>query len=406
MKITFLIGAVLSLAACSMQQASTTSSGAYAYGGQATTGSATNVIPIVMGCGYINEPCVAVKFCVPGTSTCTTIDHVLLDTGSYGFRVFSSALGNLNLSQTVSGLAEVAAYADGSCDWGPVKVADVYLGGQKASSIPIQVIDPTYGTIPASVSSACSFGFESNPQSVGFNAILGVGLKSNDAGTYYSCSGSSTCTTTTVATANQVSNPVSWLTDNRFNNGVMLSMSAVSSANGSSSVTGGMTLGIDGVAGTPTAGSPDGTNYATGVTVFSASTSIFFKTTYNGTTYSSSFIDSGSNFWNFPDNSITQCTDGFYCATAHSLTATPKGNLGTCTIVGTGTVTCNAVTFNIDNANTVLNFNNDSYNNVGVYYSGGFDWGMPFYYGRNIFHLINGKTSTNMGAGPAWGFTN
>src|SRR5262249_34260802 len=151
MKITFLLATIFSLAACSMQQSSSSSNSPYAYSGQPLVGSATNVVPIVVGCAYINEPCVAVKFCVSGSSTCTTIDHVLLDTGSYGLRVFSSALGGLNLSQTVSGLAEVAAYADGSCDWGPVEVADVYLGGQMASSVPIHVIDPSYGSIPTSV---------------------------------------------------------------------------------------------------------------------------------------------------------------------------------------------------------------------------------------------------------------
>jgi len=392
MKITFLVATLFSLAACSMQQSSGSTDGSpYAYGGQATTGSATNVVPIVMGCGYINEPCVAVKFCVPGTSTCTTIDHVLLDTGSYGFRVFNSALGGLSLSQTVSGLAEVAAYADGSCDWGPVKVADVYLGGQKASSVPIQIIDPTYGNIPTSVQSACASGFESAPQSVGFNAILGVGLKSNDGGTYYLCTGS-TCSSNSPSSSNQVNNPVSWLSDSNYNNGVVLSMSAVGSASGSNSVTGGMTLGVDHIAGVPTPGSPNGGNMATGVRTFAASVSLFFDTTYNSTTYHSSFIDSGSNFWNFPDNSITQCSDGFYCATASGLQATPSG----------GT----AVSFDIGNANTVLNSNADAYNNIGVYWSSGFDWGMPFYYGRNVFHLIKAKTSTNMGTGPAWGFIN
>lgn len=396
MRFAILTATLFSLAACTMQQSTSSgSSGPYPYSGQATTGSASNVVPIVMGCGYVNEPCVAIKFCQPGTTTCTTIDHVLLDTGSYGFRVFSSAIGSLNLTQTVSGLAEVAAYADGSCDWGPVKVADIYLGGQKASNVPIQVIDPTYGTIPNSVSNACSYGFESDPQSVGFNAILGVGLKSNDGGTYYNCSGSSTCTTTTVSTANQVTNPVALLSST-YNNGVVLSMSSISSMYGSTSVIGGMTLGIDTVSGSaPTAGSPDGTNSASGVRTFAASTSLFFNSTYKSHIYANSFIDSGSNFWNFPDSSITQCSSGFYCGTAYGLSVTPSGG--------------NAVTFNIDNANTVLNSNATSYNNVGVYYdpsNDSFDWGMPFYYGRNIFHLIKNKTSTNMGTGPAWGFVN
>ena len=57
-----------------------------------------NVVPFTVNgdtCGsnqYFNEPCVSVTVCVPGTSTCQTIDHLLLDTGSTGLRIFSQAL--------------------------------------------------------------------------------------------------------------------------------------------------------------------------------------------------------------------------------------------------------------------------------------------------------------------------
>src|SRR4051812_17463253 len=41
--------------------------------------------------GYINKPCVKVTICRPGTSTCITINDIVLDTGSYGLRVFRSS---------------------------------------------------------------------------------------------------------------------------------------------------------------------------------------------------------------------------------------------------------------------------------------------------------------------------
>ena len=47
------------------------------------------------GSPYVNEPCVEVTVCEPGTSTCATVDNVLLDTGSYGLRLFAQALGGL-----------------------------------------------------------------------------------------------------------------------------------------------------------------------------------------------------------------------------------------------------------------------------------------------------------------------
>ena len=41
---------------------------------------------------YINKPCVSVTVCTPGTSTCQTIDDILLDTGSFGLRIFKQVL--------------------------------------------------------------------------------------------------------------------------------------------------------------------------------------------------------------------------------------------------------------------------------------------------------------------------
>src|ERR1700687_2414070 len=42
--------------------------------------------------GYPNKPCVSVTICKPGTSTCQTIDDILLDTGSFGLRIFKQVL--------------------------------------------------------------------------------------------------------------------------------------------------------------------------------------------------------------------------------------------------------------------------------------------------------------------------
>jgi hypothetical protein len=44
--------------------------------------------------GVINVPYVSVTVCRPGTTVCQTIDHVLLDTGSYGLRLLASQLNS------------------------------------------------------------------------------------------------------------------------------------------------------------------------------------------------------------------------------------------------------------------------------------------------------------------------
>src|SRR5205085_9306758 len=60
---------------------------------------AANVAPLVVDQGTdgsaINSPFVSLTVCVPGSSTCQTIDHVLVDTGSYGLRLAASALAPL-----------------------------------------------------------------------------------------------------------------------------------------------------------------------------------------------------------------------------------------------------------------------------------------------------------------------
>src|SRR4051812_13285917 len=58
----------------------------------------SNVLPVEIDdqCGAMNRPCASVTICVPGTNDCQTIDHLLIDTGSFGLRVYDSVL-TLNL---------------------------------------------------------------------------------------------------------------------------------------------------------------------------------------------------------------------------------------------------------------------------------------------------------------------
>src|SRR5581483_9230831 len=64
-------------------------------------GSTANTQQIVVNAGpagnYFNGAFTSVTICAPGTSNCQTVDGVLVDTGSSGLRVLSSAL-SLNLS--------------------------------------------------------------------------------------------------------------------------------------------------------------------------------------------------------------------------------------------------------------------------------------------------------------------
>jgi hypothetical protein len=356
-------------------------------------GNEPNVMKLTVGCSYINQPCVSVTICQPGTSNCQTIDKILLDTGSYGLRVFSS-LVSLSLTPiNINGgtMAECVSYADGSSNWGPIKSADVVLGSLKASNLPIQTIDASYATIPNDCTKP-----DASPTAAGYNGILGVGLFTEDCGIgcantqnnriYFSCNGS-TCTSAAVPISQQVSNPVSLLpTDN---NGVILQLPEIPSA-GSNTTSGYVVLGI----GTRANNSPISAN------VFQADGGGYFQTLFNGSTYPTSFIDSGSNGLFFPGPaSLPACASnggasGFFCPTATtSFTAIQAGKSGAPRV---------SISFETQNAErAIVASPNFMFNNIGGSFSGSFDWGLPFYFGRTVFHGINGKSSP-LGTGPYW----
>src|SRR5499427_9674226 len=117
--------------------------------------SANNVQPVVVNSGpagnYANGIFTSVTVCVPSTSNCQTIDSILVDTGSYGLRLLSSAGGGaLTLAlPTQSGpIGACAPFVDGYI-WGPVATADIQISGETASAVPVQLIDPTFAAVPA-----------------------------------------------------------------------------------------------------------------------------------------------------------------------------------------------------------------------------------------------------------------
>jgi hypothetical protein len=71
------------------------------------------------GVGAINRPYVTVKVCVPGSTTCANIDHVLVDTGSWGLRLVRSVLtaGGVTLTPSTDAqgqtIQECAAFSGG-----------------------------------------------------------------------------------------------------------------------------------------------------------------------------------------------------------------------------------------------------------------------------------------------------
>lgn len=370
---------------------------------------ASNMVPLVVdkgpsgASGVINIPYVDVTICQPGTQTCQTIDHVLVDTGSYGLRLV--APGVLDNAFTLPGistpggglLGECAHFADGFT-WGSVRVADVRLGGEVASNLPIQLIaDPAshFGSVPPACASAGAN--KSSLAAIGAKGILGVGLYKQDCGStcvsnalnnqYFTCSTAGVCSGSTVALTSQVTNPVSQFQIN--NNGVILELPAVP-VTGASSVTGTMTFGIETLA-----------NNRLGTATVYPTSNGYLTTSYGGKTFSKSFIDSGSNGIFFPDASLSTCTwsSSFFCpASPQSLTAVLQSPSGG---------TSGAVNFTVVDVSNIFNWAGAAFmgaSTTGIFSGTSyFDWGLPFFFNRRVYTAIEGRNAGNR-QGPFWAF--
>jgi Protein of unknown function (DUF3443) len=61
------------------------------------------------------------------------------------------------------------------------------------------------------------------------------------------------------------------------------------------------------------------------------------------------------------------------------------------------------VTFTIANADALFSTSNAAFNDLGATDFGAFDWGVPFFFGRNVFVAIDGQ-QTPSGLGPYWAY--
>jgi hypothetical protein len=351
---------------------------------------------------YANGIFTNVTICVPGTSSCQTIPNVLVDTGSYGLRLLESQV-TLALPQSTDSsgnvLQECISFADGSYVWGPVATADIQLAAEKASSVPIQLISSAAS--PAVPSSCSSSGGPNNDtvDTLGAYGILGIGPFQQDCGTactssstsippqYYLCP-SSGCTQATVSVSGQLQNPV-WLFP-QDNNGVMVTLPSVPDS-GAPTVAGSLIFGIG----------TQSNNGLGSAALYTTDSNGNLSTTFNGTTYSGTYFDTGSNSINFLDSAtlgIPGCPDpnsSFYCpASTVNYSAINAGVNGTTA----------QISFNVANADALFSSNNAAFSNLAGPNPKTFFWGLPFFFGRNVFVGIEGQMSPGGVVGPYWAF--
>jgi Protein of unknown function (DUF3443) len=408
---------LMSLAACSGGSSSGGSTSGSGGTGVTTTPppAVNNVQPVVMdygpivngqSVGFNNTLYTTVIICVPGTATCQSIDHVLVDTGSTGLRIPAS-LVTLSLPYTTDAsnnlIGNCVQYADTTYQWGPIVKADVQMAGEVASSVPIQIVGPT--NFVAAPSLCTSGGTPAQTVAdLGANGILGVGLFRQDCGSacaaatppaiYFSCPASG-CVATSVPLAAQLQNPV-WMFP-QDNNGLAIILPQVGAA-GSVSLAGSMIFGIG----------TQSDNALGGAQAQGADSEGNFTTTFNGTPYPGSFIDSGSSGYFFLNSSTTglpNCAansdaNGFYCpASPVSFTAINSGPNPN----GTGIPVSITVAFSIANALPLIDSPSVVFNNLGGPNPAIFDWGIPFFLGRTVFVGIEGQSSA-AGTGPYWAY--
>ncbi len=302
-----------------------------------------DVSPVSVNLGpagnYPNDVLTSVTVCVPGTSNCTTIPDVQVDTGSVGLRLLSSGaddvtgaqVGSLGLTQITDSstgypLYECVLFGDLSYTWGPMVMATVTVGGETAaqlpgggtnSGIPIQII--TSSTPPEGVYDAdgqdgpgpyynpCTYPMNGENESqtdadtvanLGSNGILGIGNFPQDCAIATSnyCTNLSTTTgqyleydSTGILTADgtlnyvveptpleyQAWNPVATFPIDK--NGSILNLPSVP-ASGSATATGTLTFGIG----------TEANNAMTTQTVYEVDPcGNFPQAEYNGITYAS-----------------------------------------------------------------------------------------------------------------------
>jgi len=413
--------AAIVLAACKGHSGASTATSTT--GGNVIAGAASNVATIIVDAGpgpspSINTPYTAVTICAPGSTTnCQTINHIAVDTGASGLRIVASVLSPtlaaalpLTVDANNNAIVECMEYADGYA-WGPIVSVDMAISGEKATSLPIQVFGTSlFPSAPAAAPCAGTGPQLDTVASFGANGTLGISFFAQDCGSgcaltlstptnpgfYFACSSSTSCNVTTVPLTSgsgpqQVQNPVSLFAVNK--NGVIIEMPTVSAA-GQTSASGALVFGID--------TQSNNASSTTGIVLTVEPVHGYVSTDFENAAYPKSLFDTGSNglYFDVPTTftNLPLCADSarstLYCPTAsQNLTASAESSINVPLSIPFSVASADSL---LSGGATLVAFSNlaGSVSDPAM-----FDWGMPFFYGRNVYFALEGK-ATSVAEGP------
>ncbi len=342
------------------------------------------VLPLVVRTphGGFNRMVVSVTVCEPGTERCNTVDDVMVDTGSTGLRLEASAVPTwLRLPPSLGPggkpLAECLRFVHDTA-WGSLHRADVRLGRMTARDLPLQVIDDQDGAQPP----ACPHS-DVRPTS---NGTLGVSQH------LFDCQG--TCEQRaeapgvfvrdgtgwspiagTVEPAYRLPNPVSYLPGH--DNGIVIDLPSPP-AGGAREVVGTLTFGVTGIA--------DDSVGTAGILHLDAAGR--FTTVLGGRSYPASYIDSGTETYVLRDDDLPRCRDmsWAYCVE-------PRRILDAEMVGSDGRMV--PTRFGVGDYQGTRERHAGASNDIAEVAeprSATFVWGAPFFLGRRIALVIEGKS--------------
>jgi hypothetical protein len=320
----------------------------------------------------------------------------VIDTGSVGVRVQSSALsaaltGGLPVQTGATDdptgnapIAQCATFGSGYT-WGSIRRADVTIGGKTSGNMPIQLISDNRYATPSDCESR---GGENlgTVAALGANGVLGIGSTARDypaaaltplPAAYYYCTSATSCTGTRVPLDTQVMNPVANFTSD--NNGTIIRLPALP-AGGQASATGELIFGV---------GTQQNNALPSSATVLQLNSNGNLSTSY-GNSSMKGWLDSGTNVYYFPDSTIPQSNGLYVPTTTLNLSAILRGSTGTGSSV--------SVPFMVSHGFNLQANQYAAYDSLAAPYSGGFIWGLPFFFGRDVFTVLSGaKAGTQTG---------